>query len=967
MDRVMDINTLLADVRDTDKTAAFIYKGKNINVTGITDDTREVKPGNIFVCVKGEHFDGHTAAADMINAGAAAVVCDHDLGLRDKQIITADTRKFYGLLTAARYGHPERKLILVGITGTNGKTTIATMIHHVLTYAGAMAGLISTAGTFIGKEPVERDGSTPTTPKVTELYELFSQMVEKGCRYCVMEVSSFALEQQRTGPAVFTCGVFTNLTQDHLDYHKTMENYYNAKKHMFTDMCKLAFINTDDAFGQRLWEEVTCSKYSYGITGKSSISGNYITYVGGAQKFRFTYPGNSIEFTLKMVGSYNVSNAVAAIGVLTQLKVPMQKILEAAAAFEGVRGRCEIIPSGRNFLIVCDYAHTPDALENVLSSIKENTSGRLIVLFGCGGDRDRTKRPLMAKAAARYADYLIITSDNPRNEDPDAIIDEIETGLVGNNIPRDRITDRRSAIFHGVNICRKDDVLVLAGKGHEDYQILKDNVHIHFDEREIVRDALEALEASVPQIDAGLYAGMSLEEIAQAAGGELSGIMGAKRTVNAGSVSSDTRTITPGCLFIAFKGDRYDGHDYVEAAIDKGAVAAVTCRPIKNLPCIVVKDTREAILKIAAHYRSKFTPKLIGITGSVGKTTTKEMTALALSSEYETLKTEGNKNNEIGMSFSLLQLTPAYKAAVIEMGMNHFGEIEKLSKAAKPTVCMITNIGWSHAENLGSRENILKAKLEILSGAQPGAPLIVGGDDDLLFGLKGKITDRPVITCGMVNGKCDYTAGDIVQEGDVLRFNVIKQGKVLGKVSIPCVGRHHVPDALMAIAAAETVRCDFAGAAAALANYKPCGLRQHTVEADGKTLIIDCYNAAPASMKAAIDVLRDTPTGAGGKRIAVLGDMLELGTRSPELHEEIGEYAAVNGIDLIVAYGQYSQFIAKRAGEMGVTCCNAQSKAEAVNFLNFKAARGDVVLFKGSRGVHLEEVLYEAFGVQGTE
>ena len=479
----------------------------------------------------------------------------------------------------------------------------------------------------------------------------------------------------------------------------------------------------------------------------------------------------------------------------------------------------------------------------MLSSIKENTEGRLITLFGCGGNRDKTKRPLMAKAAAKYSDYLIVTSDNPRNEEPEAIIDDIEAGLEGVNIPHDRIADRRSAIFHGVKIARKGDVLVLAGKGHEDYQILKDNVHIHFDEREIVADALKALEDSVPAIDRELFSGMGLEEIRVAVGGTFSAVHGVKTVVNAGAVSSDTRSLTPGSLFIAFKGDKFDGHDYVEAAIQKGAVAAVTSRPVGSCPCIVVKDTRDAILKIAAHYRNKFTPKLIGITGSVGKTTTKEMTALAVSSHYNTLKTDGNKNNEIGMSFSLLGLTPSHKAAVIEMGMNHFGEIERLSKAARPSVCVITNIGWSHAENLGSRENILKAKLEILAGAEANAPLIICGDDDMLLPLKKTVTDRPVITCGSLNKQCDYTAEDIVQDGEILKFTVIKNGQPLGKVQIPCVGQHYVNDALIALAAAEAVHCDFSEAAAALAGYEACGLRQHTEEVDGKTLIIDCYNA----------------------------------------------------------------------------------------------------------------------------
>lgn len=962
MDRVKDLNALLTDVAQ-DKSEAFIYKGKNVKITGLTDDTRQVKPGYIFICVKGASFDGHSAAADMLAAGAAVVVTSRDLGLKDRQIIVRDTRRFYGLLTAAWFDHPERKLILVGITGTNGKTTMATMIHHALTYAGAMAGLIGTAQTLIGKEPVLRNEDTPTTPKVFELYELFSEMIEKGCRYCVMEVSSFALDQYRTGPAVFTCGVFTNLTQDHLDYHGTMENYYNAKKRLFEGLCKLAVINTDDPFGQRLFSEISCKKYSYGVTGKSSVYADHIRYADGVQKFRFTFPGQSIEFSLKMMGSYNVSNAVAAVAVLSQLKVPMQKIQEAAAAFEGVRGRCELIPTGRNFFIVCDYAHSPDALENMLSSIKENTEGRLITLFGCGGDRDKTKRPLMAKAAAKFSDHLIVTSDNPRNEDPDSIIDDIEAGLIGTNISHDRITDRRSAIFHGVKIARKGDVLVLAGKGHEDYQILKDNVHIHFDEREVVADALRALEESVPEIDAELFSGMGLEEIRTAVGGEFSYVHGMKTVVNAGAVSSDTRTIAPGSLFIAFKGDRFDGHDFVRTAIEKGAVAAVTNRPVEDLPCIVVGDTREAMLKIAAHYRNKFTPKLVGITGSVGKTTTKEFTALALSSHYNTLKTEGNKNNEIGMSFSLLGLNPSHKAAVIEMGMNRFGEIERLSKAARPSVCIITNIGWSHAENLGSRENILKAKLEILAGAQENAPLIVCGDDDLLFPLKKTVTDRQVITCGSLNKDCDYTAEDIVQTGDILKFTVIKGGARLGSVKIPCVGRHYVNDALIALAAAMAVHCDFADAAAALADYTPCGLRQHTREVDGKKLIIDCYNAAPASMKAAIDVLCDTAVGSGGKRIAVLGDMLELGTRSPELHEEIGEYAAVKGVDMVVAFGQYAQFIAKRAEEMGITVCRASTKEDAVNFLSFKADAGDAVLFKASRGVHMEEIIEETFNI----
>ena len=944
------------------QSAEYKYKGKNCLITGITDDTRKVSEGNIFICVKGGSFDGHTAAADMLAKGAAAVVCDRDLGLGAKQIIVSDTRKFYGLLVAEWFDHPEKELILVGITGTNGKTTMATMIHHIITYAGGKSGLIGTAGTLCGKEPMKRDDSTPTTPKVFELYEIFRTMVDNGCKYCVMEVSSFALEQNRIGPAVYTCGVFTNLTEDHLDYHKTMENYYNAKKLLFTDHCKIAFINTEDDYGARLYKETHCTKYSYGIKGGTSVYASHIKYSDGAAHFWFCIPGKSFPFNLKMMGAYNVANATAAIAVCSKLNVPIGKITEAVNTFNGVRGRCENIPTGRNFYIVCDYAHSPDALENMLPSIKENTEGRLICLFGCGGDRDRTKRPLMAKAAAKYADYLIVTSDNPRNEEPDAIIDEIITGLEGSNTPYERITDRRAAIFHAVKMAKKGDVIVLAGKGHEDYQILKDNVHIHFDEREICAEALASLSKADTSESASLCSGMSIDEICAACGGKKSHIPTSARFINADRISSDTRTITPGCIFIAFKGDRFDGHNFVHDAVVKGAVAAITEYPVGEEPCIVVESTHRAILEIAAHYRRKFTLKLVGITGSVGKTTTKEMTALALSSKYETLKTEGNHNNEIGMPFTLLKLSPYHKAAVIEMGMSHFGEIERLSKTCRPTIAVITNIGWSHAENLGSQEGILKAKLEILTGAEPSAPLIINGDDPLLYPLTRKITDREIISCGAKNKDCTYVAENILSEADSVSFDIVKSGEKLGEIKLPCPGVHHVIDALIAYAAAVKAGCDGTAVCRKLESFRLDGLRQHIEHRKGQTLIIDCYNAAPNSMMAAIDVLCDTKPASGGKRVAVLGDMLELGSMSPELHKRVGEYAAEKGIDMLVCYGSYAAYMAKSAEALGIPCCCSSDKETILNFLNFKLKEGDVVLFKASRGIHMEEIIEGYYG-----
>ncbi len=947
---------------DAGKAAKYSYNGSDCTVTGITDDTRSLLPGNIFICVKGGSFDGHTAAAEMLEKGAAAVVCSHDLGLGNRQIITPDTRKLYGLLAAAWFDHPEKRLILVGITGTNGKTTLASMISHILSFTGEKTGLIGTTGVFIGEKAVPRDDSTPTTPKVSELYKLFREMADSGCKYCVMEVSSFALEQNRIGPAVYECAVFTNLTRDHLDYHKTMENYYLAKKRLFTDHCRLALINTEDAYGERLYGEISCPKLSYGIKGGTSVYASYIKYSDSKAKFWFCQQGKSYPFTLNMMGSYNISNASAAIAVCSSLGVPMEKITNAMSGFKGVRGRCEMIPTGRDFFIVCDYAHSPDALENMLPSIRENTEGRLICLFGCGGDRDRTKRPLMARAAAKYADHLIVTSDNPRNEDPDDIIDEIMTGLEGSTVPCDRITDRRKAIFHAAAIARKGDVIVLAGKGHEDYQILAGNVHIHFDEREICAEALAALSSTK----------MTVGEISSVCGGKCINIPDITVEIDAKDIVSDSRSVKKGCLFAAYRGERFDGHSFVSSAVSDGAAAALTDHKINGCPCIVVPDVTKAVLDIAAHYRRKFSPVLVGVTGSVGKTTTKEMIALALSSEYKTYKTPANRNNEIGMPFSLLELAPEHEAAAIEMGMSHFGEIRRLSETCRPDICVITNIGWSHAENLGSsQEGILKAKLEILDGAAPSAPLIVSGDDPYLAPLKDKLTDRKVVICALENKNADFTAEDITVSDGKTSFTVVKNNIRGERVTLPCIGSHHILDCLFAFAAVYEAaelsdrKYNEKAAAQSLSHFEAEGLRQHMEDRNGVLLIIDCYNAAPDSMKAALNVLCDTE--AKGSRTAVLGDMLELGELSPALHKEVGKYAAQKGINKVICFGKNAEHIAAGAKEYakgGTEVYYFADKADIIKIIKETVKRGDAVLFKASRGMHMEDIIGECFGNQ---
>ena len=464
-------------------------KLENIEITSVTDNTKKVCEGSLFVCVKGGSFDGHSAAKEMLEKGAAAVITERDLGLGDRQIIVENSREFYGGLCAKWFDHPEKKLKLIGVTGTNGKTTITNVIKHILTSNGHKTGLIGTIQNEIGDEIVHTEN---TTPMAFDLMALFDRMVKAGCEYAVMEVSSFGLAQNRIGCSHFDVALFTNLTQDHLDYHKDMEDYFQAKKLLFK-RCDTAICNADDEYGKRLFNEINCDKKTYGICGEADYYANSVKIKASGSSFWFCMGGKSYLVKSKMPGAFNVSNLTAAVAVCLNAGISIEKIIASIENYCGVRGRCEVIPTNRDFAVICDYAHTPDAIENILSSVREYTESRLICLFGCGGNRDAGKRPKMAKAAAKFADKLIITSDNPRNENPDDIIKDVISGLDGLNVDYDVITDRKEAILHALKTAEKGDVIVLAGKGHEDYQVLADNVHIHFDEREIVAECLNLI------------------------------------------------------------------------------------------------------------------------------------------------------------------------------------------------------------------------------------------------------------------------------------------------------------------------------------------------------------------------------------------------------------------------------------------------------------------------------------------
>ena len=454
-------------------------------IGAVVVDSRQVKPGDLFVCLVGERVDSHNFAAKAVEQGAAAVVCQRDLGL-DCQVLVENTRAAYGIICCNLFDNPAKKIRMVGVTGTNGKTTITTLIHHILQDCGHKAGLIGTVYTEIGDMIIP---AKYTTPDPMVLQSTLARMVQAGCEFVVMEASSHGLDQRRLEGCRFETAVFTNLTQDHLDYHHTMENYYQAKKLLF-GMCEKAVINLDDPTGRRLLEEVDCPCVTFSTSNNAAdYTANDIQPSQLGSNFAVVGMGVISRVKLAMPGDFSVSNAMAAISCCVGLGLELEDVCRSLTNCPGVKGRAELIHRDETGMIIRDFAHTPDGLEKILAALRPFAKGRIVTLFGCPGNRDATKRPKMAKAVAQGSDFVILSSDNPRDEDPDAIIADALVGFEGMDVPYVVMPNRYDAILWALQNRRQDDILLLAGKGHEDYQVLKDET-IYFDEKVIVENLM---------------------------------------------------------------------------------------------------------------------------------------------------------------------------------------------------------------------------------------------------------------------------------------------------------------------------------------------------------------------------------------------------------------------------------------------------------------------------------------------
>ncbi len=462
----------------------------DINIEDINYDSRKLKKNSLFICIKGFSMNGHEFISNAIEKGSIAFLVEEDVYIQGYTFIRVeDTRKAMAKIASNFHNNPTEELNLIGVTGTNGKTTITHLTKEIFEYNNQKTGLIGTIKNVIGNEEIV---ASRTTPESVELQGYFREMLDKNINNCVMEVSSHSLELKRVDECEFKFGIFTNLTEEHLDFHTDIDEYRRAKEKLFHKTTLGNIINLDDDGGKKIYESIKKLKTpitTYAIEEEADIMAKDIKIYSSGIEYKLITPKYQMNIKTPIPGRFSVYNSLAVIALCYLMDIPKEIIAESLYNTKGVSGRFESVDTGKGFSVIIDYAHTPDALENVLTTAKEFVKGNIITVFGCGGDRDKTKRPLMGKISQKHSDYIVITSDNPRTENPEDIVNDILNGIDINDSNYKVVLDRKEAIKHAVNNAEDGDVVIIAGKGHENYQIIGKE-KIHFDDKEIVEEIL---------------------------------------------------------------------------------------------------------------------------------------------------------------------------------------------------------------------------------------------------------------------------------------------------------------------------------------------------------------------------------------------------------------------------------------------------------------------------------------------
>ncbi|MDD4309947.1 MAG: UDP-N-acetylmuramoyl-L-alanyl-D-glutamate--2,6-diaminopimelate ligase [Candidatus Cloacimonetes bacterium] len=948
-----------------------------IPINKIQTDHRLVSKGDIFVCIKGEHFDGHSVIPQALASGAAFIVacsashpnCQTLLADNPEQLImVTDTRKAAALIARKLWlcnlpKNTEKPFTLIGITGTNGKTTTSLIIYEALRKLGFKCGWIGTLGYYIDgtKYPTAH-----TTPDIIQLNEVFAQMANEGVSYVVMEVSSHALSLDRVYGVQFDYCLFSNLSRDHLDFHGDMESYAEAKYTLFKHNMALgatAIINMDDPFGAVIYgrlQDAGIKSFSIGMEQADFCITEIITDIRQSSfKLISRIDDTILDIHSQLIGRFNIQNLGLTSLTLHSMGFPAADIQEAMLAAPPVKGRIEKVDNPFGIGIFVDYAHTPDAIENLLKSVETLPHKRILCLFGAGGDRDKGKRPLMLKAALNHSDAVIVTDDNPRGEAPEAIISEI---LVNSDLrlPWWVIRDRSLAIKSLIRLAQEGDLVLICGKGHESYQEIE-GVRHPFDDKEQALEALTERHKELPPkdddelilpLDSCMLKLMFAPEKLVLKGGYLP-------PKSYKYISSDSRTVKPESLFIAIKGDSFDGHSFLGSVLadSKNCAIAQTGVESNNKQIFLVPDSVEGMGSICAKYLQMFNAKRIALTGSTGKTSTKELINRILEDEASCLKTAKNENNKIGVCKTILRIEPKHKYAIFEIGSNHFGEIDEMAEIITPEVGIIVNIGPSHLEFFGDEDGVFAEKSDLFK--RPLALRLYPGDDPRFIGYAA---DDTAIGIGLgerciyqiVNHKINQDSQSFSLKRNLpLLHNLPDTGLQLSNWHLPYSAPHYAVNATFAIVLALKLGIAEHQIQASLSQPVLLEMRAQNEPRGSGLLIIDCYNANPFSMQKALEYWELMEPSK--PHFAILGDMLELGDKSAMYHQMVGAMLAEKDYSGLFTIGTMAKNYCLTKSEKH-HCYTDTEHLISDNMIK-DIPQDAVILLKASHGMHLERLI----------
>jgi MurE/MurF fusion protein len=943
----MKLSTLLPGVDPASAEGAA-------EITGVTADSRAVKPGFIFFALPGSRTNGLRYVGEAVAAGATAVISEQPAATRipgTAYFTVADARSTLAHSAAIWYGL--QPSTMVAVTGTSGKTSVAEFTRQIFATLGHPAASLGTLGLV---KPGSKTYGGLTTPDPLSLHKVLRDLAIEQVTHCALEASSHGLHQRRLDGVRLAAAAFTNLSRDHLDYHANVDEYFAAKMRLFTTLLEpgqRAIIAADSDVAARV--SAVCAGRGLQVMTVGA-KGDTIRLIsadrdGFSTLMKVAHGERTYTIRLPLLGGFQVANALVAAGLALAVGEAPALVFSALETLRGAPGRLECVGVRREAPIFIDYAHKPDALEKALQTLRPLASRRLIVVFGCGGDRDPGKRSLMGEIAVRNADVTIVTDDNPRSENPASI----RAAVLTRAPTAIEIGDRGIAIAHAVAMLDAGDVLLIAGKGHETGQIVGTLV-LPFSDHEAVKMALAGQDVTTGE---PLWSGLSLVSPLEA---RLSGALPYAVT----GISIDSRTLVAGDLFCAIRGDNSDGHDFVRAAFGKGAAAAIVDEAHADVlrgtgALYVVSDTLRALERLGRTARERSKARIVAITGSVGKTSAKEALRLVLSQTAETHASTASYNNHWGVPLTLARMRRSARFGIFEIGMNHAGEIAPLTALVRPHVAIITTVAAVHMENFDSVEAIADAKAEIFGGLVRGGVAMIHRDiaqyERLLKHAKASPAGH-VVSFGEDSGAdARLLSAEPQADGTLIEADILG-ARIRYKLGAP--GRHFAINSLAVLLAAKAVGLDLNIAAAALVQFRPPRGRGERIvlptPSGPVTLIDESYNANPVSMRAALSLLGDTIPANQGRRVAVLGDMLELGPQAAAMHRELADVVARNKVDLLFTAGPLMRGLYE-AVEPTVRGSWGPRSTDIEAHVLGAIHGGDVVMVKGSNGIRMGSIV----------